>query len=482
MARSRDDSTYRPRVVIVGAGFGGMNAAKALKHAPVEILMIDTNNFHTFQPLLYQVATAALDAGDVAHQIRSIFERQDNFRFRLGTVTGIDGDTQQVELADGAHIDYDYLILAAGAVYNDFGTPGVTEHGFVLKTLARSVELRNHVLTRFERAAIDPSLVEQGELTFVIVGAGPTGVEMAGALVELFQRVLPADYPELDMRLARVVLIEAGHEVLPPFREASRRYTEGVLRHRGVDVRLSSTMARATADGVTLRSGEFIPSRTLIWAAGVRAHPLAEAVAAGSGAELTRGFRLVVEPDLSLPGQPNLFVVGDLAGSTDAEGHPLPQVAQVAIQGGKHAAKTIVRRLQRLEGEPFRYHDLGSMAIIGRNAGVADLSRTFLNLNLRGFVGWLGWLFLHIAYLPGFRNRFSTLFSWAYNYLTFDRHARLIIDSAASGGPTAGWGAKSSAATGSAPAERAADETAVAAVGALSRASQPAEADTVAHA
>ena len=475
MASSRATRTYRPRVVIVGAGFGGMNAAKALKHAPVDILMVDTNNFHTFQPLLYQVATAALDAGDVAHQVRSIFERQKNFRFRLGTVTGIDDDTQQVELADGSRLDYDYLILAAGAVYNDFGTPGVTEHGFVLKSLARSVALRNHILRRFERAAIDPSLVEQGELTFVIVGAGPTGVEMAGALVELFQRVLPADYPELDLRMARVVLIEAASEVLPPFEPASRRYTERVLRRRGVDVRLSATMAKATADGVTLRSGEFIPSRTLIWAAGVRAHPLVESL----GVELTRGFRVVVEPDLSLPGRPNTFVVGDLAGSTDADGRPLPQVAQVAIQGGKHAAKTIVRRIQKLEADPFRYHDLGSMAIIGRNAGVADLSRTFFNINLRGFVGWLGWLFLHLVYLPGFRNRFSTLFSWAYNYLTLDRHARLIVDYANRGGPAAGW-ADSPAAVPSAAdpgatavAETPATDTQVVRV---------TEADTVAHA
>jgi len=438
--------SYRPKVVIVGAGFGGLNAAKALRHAPVDVLMIDSNNFHTFQPLLYQVATSALDAGDVAHQVRSIFERQKNFRFRRGTVTGVDQDTQQVELEDGARIDFDYLVLAAGAVYNDFGTPGVTEHAFVLKSLARSVALRNHILTRFERAAADPALVERGELTFVIVGAGPTGVEMAGALVELIQRVLPGDYPELDLRLARVVLLEAGPEVLPPFEPATRRYTERVLRNRGVDVRLSATMASASADGVTLRSGEFLPSRTLIWAAGVRAHPLAQTL----GAELTRGFRVVVEPDLSLPGRPHTFVVGDLAGAVDASERPLPQVAQVAIQGGKHAARSIVRRIQQRRSEPFRYRDLGSMAIIGRNAGVADLSRIFLNVNMRGFVGWLGWLFLHLVYLPGFRNRFSTLFSWAYNYLTLDRHARLILDGVATDDPGAGWGTEVAVKTGGA--------------------------------
>lgn len=415
----------RPRVVIVGAGFGGLNAAKGLRHAPVDVLLIDANNFHTFQPLLYQVATSALDSADIAYQTRGIFERQKNFRFRRGTVSAVDHDSREVVLDDGARIGYDYLILAAGAVYNDFGIPGVREHGFVLKSVETSVALRSHILTQFEEAAVDPGLVDKGALTFVIVGAGPTGVEMAGALVELFQRVLPSDYPELDLRLARVVLVEMGPEVLPPFSDGSRRYAEKVLRRRGVDVRLATAMVEARADGVTLRSGEFIPSRTLIWAAGVRGHPLAHAV----DGELTRGFRLEVEPDLSLPRHKEVFAIGDLAGSSDETGRLLPQVAQVAIQGGKHVARTIRARLQNRQSEPFRYHDLGSMAIIGRNAGVADLSRTFLGIKLRGFLGWLGWLFLHLVYLPGFRNRFSAFFSWAYNYLTYDRHARLILDS-----------------------------------------------------
>ena len=469
--------TTRPTVVIVGAGFGGLNAAKALKHAPVDVIMVDTNNFHTFQPLLYQVATSALDSGDIAHQVRGIFEGQANFRFRQGTVTTIDHDLQQVVLVDDTRIDYDYLIVAAGAVYNDFGTPGVTTHGFVLKSLSRAVALRSHILSRFERAAADLSLVERGELTFVIVGAGPTGVEMAGALVELIQRVLTDDYPELDLRLARVVLVEAGPEVLPPFRPGSRRYAERELRRRGVDVRLSTMMAEADADGVTLRSGEFIPTKTLIWAAGVRAHPLAEAL----DVELTRGFRVVVEPDLSLPGRPNTFVIGDLAAATGRDGALLPQVAQVAIQGGKHAAHAIKRRLQGHQSEPFTYRDLGSMAIVGRNAGIADLSRIFLNLNLRGFVGWLGWLFLHIAYLPGFRNRFSTLVSWAYNYATYDRHARLILDHDGKSDPSASWGTTIATATVTAdedPGDAASSEQE-----ARSPAhSAPSTADTVVHA
>ncbi|HZW28536.1 MAG TPA: NAD(P)/FAD-dependent oxidoreductase [Trueperaceae bacterium] len=410
-------------MIIVGAGFAGLYAAKALKHAPVDVLLIDAHNYHTFQPLLYQVATAALDAGDIAHQVRNVFKRQPNVRFRMGLVTGVDEDAKEVVLEGGERLGYDYLILANGAVYNDFGTPGVREHAFVLKDLDKAVKLRGHILSRFERAAVDPRLIDAGALTFVIVGAGPTGVEMAGALVELFQRVLPPEYPELDLRVARVVLIEMGPEVLPPFGQASRRYAERVLRQRGVDVRLRSAVVNVTEDGVTLKSGEFIPCQTVIWAAGVRGHPLGEDL----GMALERGFRVPVEPDLSLPGRPEVFVVGDLAGAKDAADRLLPQVAQVAIQAGKHAARSIVKRIQGRQTEPFVYRDLGNMAIIGRSAGIAELSRLFLGLRLRGFVGWLGWLFLHLVYLPGFRNRLSAVVSWAYNFITYDRHARLIL-------------------------------------------------------
>src|SRR5690606_20142681 len=397
------EAPNRPRVIVVGAGFGGLNAAKALRHAPVDVLLIDAHNYHTFQPLLYQVATAALDAGDIAHQVRNVFRHQRNVRFRMGRVTDVDYDAKEVVLEDGERLPYDYLVLANGAVYNDFGTAGVREHAFVLKDLDKAVKLRGHILPRFEAAAVDPTLVDKGALTFVIVGAGPTGVEMAGALVELFQRVLPPEYPELDLRVARVVLVEMGPEVLPPFGQGSRRYAERVLRQRGVDVRLRSAVVSVTADGITLKSGEEL------------------------GVELERGFRVPVEPDLSLPGRPEVFVVGDLAAAKDAEGTPLPQVAQVAIQGGKHAARSIVKRLQGRQAEPFVYRDLGNMAIIGRSAGIAELSRRLLGIRMRGFLGWLGWLFLHLIYLPGFRNRLSAFVSWAYNFFAYDRHARLIL-------------------------------------------------------
>ncbi len=416
-------ATNKPRVVIVGAGFAGLNAAKALRHAPVDVLLIDSNNFHTFQPLLYQVATAALDAGDIAHQVRHVFRHQQNVGFRMGRVVDVDHDAKVLVLAGGDTVEFDYLIIAAGAVYNDFGVQGVREHAFVLKDLDIAVKLRGHVLSRFEKAAVDHSQIDKGALTFVIVGAGPTGVEMAGALVELFQRVLPPEYPELDLRMARVVLVEMSDEVLGTFGPKSRRYAESVLRRRGVDVRLQSAVVRAAPEGITLKSGEFIPSQTIIWAAGVRGHPLGEDL----GVELERGFRVPVESDLSLTGRPDVFVVGDLAGAKDENGRPYPQVAQVAIQSGKRAASNVVLRMQGRQTEPFRYVDLGNMAIIGRSAGIAELSRRLLGIRMRGFLGWLGWLFLHLIYLPGFRNRLSALISWAYNFITYDRHARLIL-------------------------------------------------------
>lgn len=418
----------RPRVIIVGAGFAGLNAAKELKHAAVDILMVDQNNYHTFQPLLYQVATAGLDVSDVAHQVRDIFRRQGNLRFRQGTVAGVDWHEKELLLEDGARLRYDYLILAAGAVYNDFGVPGVKRFGYMIKSLAEANTLRSHILRCFERASADPSLVERGALTFVLVGAGPTGVEMAGALVELLDRIVPLDFPELDTFEPRVILLEMADQVLAPFRRRSQRYTERVLRERGVDVRLGAQVAEVRASDVVLASGESLPTQTLIWAAGVRGHPLAERL----DLELTDGHCIRTEEDLSIPGHPEAFAVGDLSGAVDENGTPYPQVAQVAIQQGRHATRMIRSALDGAPRKRFHYADRGMMAIIGRNAGVAELSRRFGGFALRGLIGWLGWLFLHLLYLPGFKNRVSTLVSWIYNYLTFERHARLILDSAPS--------------------------------------------------
>lgn len=413
----------RPKVIIVGAGFAGLNAAKALKNAPVDVLLIDANNYHTFRPLLYQVATAALDIGDIAHQLRDIFRHQKNLRFRQGTVVAVDWDAKTVTLHDGDRFAFDDLILAAGAVYTDFGTPGVMEHAFLLEGVTAAADLRSHILEQFERAARDPGLIEDGALTFVLVGAGPTGVEMAGALLELVTRVLPADYPELNLDLARIVLLEMGPTVLSPFTQRTQRYTEKVLRSRGTEIRLDTKVTEVHADRVVLGSGETIRTHTLIWAAGVRANPLVEAL----GLPLERGFRVAVEPDLSLVGRPFAFATGDLSNALGPNGKPYAQVAQVAIQQGKHAARMILADVRGQPRSPFRYVDKGIMAIIGRNAGVAELTPRLGGFRLRGFLGWLGWLFIHLIYLPGFKNRFNTISSWAYNYLTYDRHARLIL-------------------------------------------------------
>lgn len=424
----RTHSTGRPKVIIVGAGFVGLNAGKALKNTPVDVLMIDQNNYHTFQPLLYQVATAGLEPTDIAYQARGVFRHQKNFRFMQGKVTGVDWENQDVLLESGAAIHYDYLILGAGAIYTDFGTPGVKEHGFLLKTLEQANNLRSHILQQFELASIHPELIDEGILNFVIVGGGPTGVEMAGAMVELFDNVLPGDYPEIDMSKAKVILLESSDEILTPYTPRTRIYTLEVLRKRGVDMQLNSRVSAVDAHSVMLKDGRTIPTRTLIWAAGVRACPLVDVL----GLELDKGFRVKVNEDLTVPGKvntegkPNVFVAGDMSGAKNAEGVFYPQVATVAIQQGKYVGKTITALVAGQSTKPFSYFDKGIMAIIGRNSGIAELSPKLGGFKMRGFLGWLGWLFIHLLYLPGHQNRFNAFTNWMYNYFTYDRHVRLI--------------------------------------------------------
>ena len=422
---SNRGANNKPRVVIIGAGFVGIYAAKALRKADAEVVLIDQNNYHTFQPLIYQVATAALEPEEVAQTVRTIFRKQKNLNFRQATVESVDWNAKTLALVGGDTLAFDYLIVGAGAVYNDFGIPGVKENAFYVKSLTEAVNIRSHILRQFERASADPSLIDQGVLNFVIVGGGPTGVETSGALSELFARVLPEDYPDLDVSRAKIILVEMLDFLMAPYGERSREYTAEVLRGRGVDLRLGEALSEVREHEVELKGGDVIPTETLIWAAGVRGHPLVDAL----DVELEKGYRVKVNPDLSLPGRPYAFAAGDLSGAKDEDGKMFPQVAQVAIQQGRFAAKTIIDELGgKRERGRFSYFDKGNMAIIGRNAGVAELGKVFLGIKLRGFLGWLSWLFIHLVYLPGYRNRLGAFTDWAYNYFTYDRHARLITD------------------------------------------------------
>lgn len=408
---------------MIGAGFGGLAVARGLRDQPVDIVLVEANNFHTFQPLLYQVATAGLDADDIGYSVRGIFRRQRNASVRMARVVGVDLDAHLLHLDPDGSMRYDYLVVAAGAVTATFGIPGVAEHAFPLKSIDEALRLRSHVLHRFEAASVEPSLIDDGGLDVVVCGGGPTGVEMAGALMELYTKVLAKDFPMLDVRRARVVLVEAGERLLPPFQPQSSDRARRTLSRRGVEVILGSGVARVDDGRVELANGTVIRAKTVVWAAGVTANPLAEAM----GVERTRGGRIVVGEDLSVPSHPEVFAIGDIAAAHEHD-HPtavLPQVAQPAIQGGHHVAEQIGNRIAGRPTEPFRYHDKGSMATIGRHDAVAEFPN---GMRLHGPLGWLSWLGLHIVYLMGFRNRANVLVNWAWNYLTFDRGARLLSE------------------------------------------------------
>jgi NADH dehydrogenase len=430
--------TQRPKVVIVGAGFGGLAAARGLTGVPVDVTLVDRNNFHTFQPLLYQVATAGLNAADIAHAVRGIVRGIDNVAFRNATVSGVDWDAHRVELEGEEGLPFDFLVVAAGATAEHFGVPGAAEHGLPLYTLADAAALRNHILARFEAVDADPGLVDDGALTFAVVGGGATGVEVAGALAELFSVVLRRDFPRLDVGKARVLLIEMGDDLLPAFGTSSRADARATLESRGVEVRTGEAVAEISPTRVRLTTGEEIAAHTLIWAAGVRASPIAAAL----GVETARGGRIVVGPGLRIPGRPEAFAIGDLAAIADGEGGFLPGVAQVAMQSGRHVAGEIRRQVAGEAPTPFHYTDKGSMATIGRRAAVAEIPVPGGGVvRLKGTPGWLAWLGLHLVYLVGFRNRASVLLNWAWNYATWDRGPRLIFGSVRDdrpGGPPAG--------------------------------------------
>ena len=406
-----------PRVVIVGGGFGGLYAARALRRAPVEVTVVDRRNHHVFQPLLYQVAMAALSPGDIASPIRWILRRQKNADVILAEATGFDLAANRLILKDGV-LDYDYLIVASGATHAYFGHDDWRRTAPGLKTLEDALEIRRRVLIAFERAEreMDPAR-RAAELTFLVIGGGPTGVEMAGALAEISRHSLARDFRHFDPGSARIVLIEGGPAILSAFPEDLQQAAMKDLQRLGVTVRTNSIVTNVSPGVVSIGS-ETIQAETVLWAAGVSASPLGAAL----GAPLDRAGRVKVLPDLTIPGAPNVFVIGDLANLAGDDGRPLPGVAQVAIQMGKHAVHNILRAIEHQPLRPFHYHDLGNMATIGRASAIADFGR----FRLSGLLAWLAWLFVHILNLIGFRNRLVVLVQWAWAYFTYQRGIRLI--------------------------------------------------------
>ncbi len=405
------------RVVIIGGGFGGLKAAQALRHAPVRVILIDRHNHHLFQPLLYQVATAALAPSDIASPIRRILRGQRNVEVVLANVRSIAVDERKVVLAEGDPIAYDYLIVATGATHSYFGHPEWERDAPGLKSITDALDIRRRVLYAFEAAEreVDPTL-RRAWLTFVIVGAGPTGVELAGALGEIARHALAKDFRHIDPTQAHVILLEGSPRVLPSYVPSLSEKARMQLAGLGVDVRTGTIVTAIDAGGVGIGT-ERIAARTVLWAAGVAASPLARTL----DVPLDRAGRVQVEPDLTIPGHPEVFVIGDLA-SVIQDGAPVPGVAPAALQEAEHTARNIERALRGDPLLPFHYHDKGSLATIGRGRGIAQIGR----FQLWGWIAWLTWLFVHILFLIGFRNRFAVLFSWAWSYVTYDRGARLI--------------------------------------------------------
>jgi NADH dehydrogenase len=411
-----------PRVVIIGGGFGGLSAARALRKVPVDVTLLDRRNHHLFQPLLYQVATATLNPADIATPIRHILRRQKNAAVIMAEATAIDPADRKVLLADG-ELSYDYLVVATGATHSYFGHDDWAPYAAGLKTIEDALEIRRRILVAYERAERETDPERQREwMTFVIVGGGPTGVELAGALAEISRHALAKDFRSIDPTKARILLLEGGPRILPPFPPVLSESARQQLVDLGVEVR-GGAQATGIDDGGVWIGSERLAARTVLWAAGVAASPLARSL----GVHLDRAGRVPVTPELTVPGRPEIFVIGDLA-SLQENGKPLPGVAPVAMQQGRHAGRNIAHAVRGEQLTRFRYHDKGSLAVIGRGAGVAAFTKSTWS----GAIAWWLWLLIHIFYLIGFRNRVLVLLQWAWAYLTWQRGARLIT-----GGPTA---------------------------------------------
>ena len=408
----------RPRILIVGGGFAGLYTARGLKGVDADITILDRHNYHLFQPLLYQVATAGLNPSDIAAPIRGILRKQKNVSVLLGEATSVDVRNRRVQLADGGSLEYDQLVLATGATHSYFGHPEWEQNAPGLKTIDDALEIRRRVLLAFEAAEreSDPA-TQQALLTFVVIGAGPTGVELAGALSEIARHTMARDFRRIHPESARVILVEGQDRVLPVYPPKLSDKAQRQLHDLGVEVITGALVTDVTSSEV--RIGErVIPTHTVLWGAGVQGSPLARSL----GVPLDRAGRVLVEPELTIPGHKEVFVLGDLAAARQRDGSFVPGVAPAAIQAGQHTAKNLVRAVEGQPLRPFRYKDKGSLATIGRAAAVADFGR----LRFGGFLAWLAWLVIHIFFLIGFRNRFLVITQWAWAYLTYQRGARLI--------------------------------------------------------
>jgi NADH dehydrogenase len=411
-----------PRVLVLGGGFGGIGAAQKLKKSDVDVVLVDKNDYHTFQPLLYQVATGLLEQPAVGHPIRDLFHDQDNARLHKDRVTAIDLDKREVQFADIGAVGYDYLVFGLGAEVNFFGVEGAAEHAFPLYTLSDAVRLKDHVLHQWEAADKDPSVIEDGGLNIVVVGGGPTGVETAGALAELYTGLFRKDYPDIGADAAKITLVEAGPEIFAMFKPELRNYAVEALTKRGVEVTTGEVVESITPERVKLKSGTELKAHTLVWGAGLQGNALIQSL----GIDLERGNRIAVDEDLRLPSHPEVFVVGDVAAITDAKTQQvLPQLGSVALQSGEHAGETIARLVDGKDPEEFKYHDKGTMATIGRGSAVVQMlgGRT-----MKGKSAQLAWATVHLALLPTNENRAKAIVDWAGAGLTHQRSARISVE------------------------------------------------------
>jgi NADH dehydrogenase len=417
-----DEQRARPRVLILGGGFAGIGAARALKKADVDVVIVDKHDYHTFQPLLYQVATALLEPAEVGHPLRDLFDSQKNARVHVDSVTGIDLAGREVQFAEMKPMSYDYLVVGLGAEVNFFGAAGAPEHAFPMYTLADAVRLKTHVLEKWEAADKDDSVAEDGGLHVVVVGGGPTGVESAGALAELYNNAFAEDYPDVSKEHARITLVEASPQLFGMFKENLRDYTKTELEKFGVEVLLGEIVESVEPTRVRLKSGKVLESHTLVWGAGLTASPLGRDL----GLELERGNRVAAEPDLSIAGHPDVFAVGDIAWITDTKtDEVLPQLGSVALQAGEHVGENIARLVDGKETKPFEYHDKGTMATIGRGAAVVQLAG---GRTMKGEPAFLAWGAVHLALLSTGEDRAKALINWTWSGFTHERAARISVE------------------------------------------------------